>query len=232
MLGSDKGGTKMEKSKQPIIQNSLRKEKFFSPHKMTLMALFSVLCYLLMLIRFPLPFMPPFMDFDLAGVPELIGTFLLGPVEGVIIILIKILLKTVTLGSSSAFTGEVMNFILSCAFVLPAWFIYNLKRDKRHAVLGMITGTAVTTIFACFLNIYLIIPVYAKLFGFNMEAVIEMTKAVNPYIDSVSMLVILGIVPFNIIKNGVASVIVLLLYKRVLRVLERILHNNGVRRKG
>lgn len=213
-----------DKKDRPVATNPLRGEKFLSTRKLTLTALFGVIAFLLMLVRFPLPFMPPFMDFDLAGVPELIGTFLVGPVGGVLIIAIKVLLKTVTTGSASAGTGEFINFLLSCAFVLPAWFIYNMKNDKRHAAIGMTVGVAVTTVVACIANIYFIIPLYARLFGFDMAAVIEMTRAVNPNVDSVSMLVLLGITPFNIIKNGVAALITYLLYKRIVLVLRRMMH--------
>ncbi|MDR0519167.1 MAG: ECF transporter S component [Clostridiales Family XIII bacterium] len=203
--------------------NRIREEKLLSPHKLTMIALFGVIAFLLMLWRFPLPFMPPFMDFDLAAVPELIGTFLLGPVEGVLIIAIKVLLKTITQGTGSAFTGELINFILSCSLVLPAWFVYKIKKDKAHARGGMVLGMLVATAVACVANIYLIIPLYARLFGFDMDAVIGMTREVNPYVDSVSKLVLLGIAPFNIIKNGVAVIISMLLYKRVMRALQSVM---------
>jgi riboflavin transporter FmnP len=199
--------------------------KFFrkrlSARELTLIALLGVLSYLLMLIRFPLPFMPPFMDFDFAAVPELLGTFLLGPVPGLFIIAIKLLLKTATTGSSSAFTGELINFVLNASFVLIAWFIYRLKKTRRMALVSMIVATVCTAVIACIANVYFIIPLYARLFGFDMDAVIGMTQAVNPNINSVSTLVIIGILPFNIIKNGIATAIVFLVYKRIVKVLRR-----------
>jgi riboflavin transporter FmnP len=219
----DIAGKSVSANKGAVVKNTIRDEKLFSVHKLTMIAMFAVIAYLLMLIRFPLPFMPPFMDFDLAAVPELIGTFLLGPLEGVLIIVVKILIKTVTTGTSSAFTGEVINVLLSSALVLPAWFIYNRKRDKKHALIGMVVGVIVATAVACLANIYIIIPLYARLFGFDMDAVIAMTHAVNKYVNSVPRLVLLGIVPFNIIKNGVAIFIVLVVYKRIVKVMERMI---------
>ena len=65
----------------------------FTARKLVMIAIFGALSYVLMLFKFPLPFMPPFMDFDLAGIPELLGTFLLGPVSGIFIVLIKLLIK-------------------------------------------------------------------------------------------------------------------------------------------
>jgi riboflavin transporter FmnP len=189
---------------------------------LALIAIFSVVAWLLMLVRFPLPFMPPFMDFDLAAVPELIGTFLLGPIPGIFIVLVKILLKIITTGSSSAFTGELINFILNSIFVLTAWSIYRIKKTRKIALLSMITATIVTAIAACFANVYVIIPLYAKLYGFDMDAVIGMTQAVNSHVDSAWSLVLLGILPFNLIKNGVATAIVFVIYKRTVVLIRRI----------
>lgn len=190
--------------------------------ELTLIAILGVISWLLMLVKFPLPFMPPFMDFDLAAIPELIGTFLMGPIPGVFIVLVKILLKIVTMGSSSAFTGELINFMLSCVFILTAWVIYRIKKARWVALLGMGVATLVTAVAACVANVYLIIPLYAKLYGYDMDAVIGMTQAVNSHVDSVWSLVLLGILPFNIIKNGVATILVFVIYKRTVTLIRRI----------
>lgn len=182
--------------------------KNLTARKMVLTALLGGLAYVLMMLRFPLPFMPPFMDFDFAAIPEIMGTLLMGPVNGILIVLIKVLIKIATSGSSSMFTGELQNFILSCAYILPAWFIYRKTKDRSKAVLGMLVGTVVVTVVAVLSNIYFIIPFYAKLYGMDMNAIIAMTQAVNPYVDSVGKLVMIGIVPFNLIKFGVATGVV------------------------
>lgn len=195
--------------------------KGFTARKMVLTALLAGVAYVLMMFRFPLPFMPPFMDFDFAAIPEIIGTFLLGPVCGMFIVGIKILIKIATSGSSSMFTGEIQNFILSTCYILPAWFVYRKKKDRKSAVAGMMVGTVVVTIAACLSNIYFIIPFYAKLYGMNMEAIIGMTQAVNPYVNSVGRLVMIGIVPFNIIKFGAASAVMAMSLNRLKVVFTR-----------
>jgi riboflavin transporter FmnP len=192
--------------------------KVLAVRSMTLAAVLGVVSYLFMLVRFPLPFLPPFMDFDLAAVPELMGTFLQGPTAGIFTVLVKLLIKIATTGSTSAMTGEIINFILSCSYILPAWFFYAKFKDRRHAVYGMIASTATVTAVACFANIYLIIPLFAKLYGFDMNAVVAMSRAVNRYIDSVPRLVMFGIAPFNLIKYGVSAFIVYILYDRTVRV--------------
>ena len=132
----------------------------FTARKLVMIAIFGALSYVLMLFKFPLPFMPPFMDFDLAGIPELLGTFLLGPVSGIFIVLIKLLIKLATVGTASMFTGEIQNFILSLSFILPASLIYQRSTNKKTALKGMLAGTALVTFVACLSNVYFIIPFY------------------------------------------------------------------------
>lgn len=195
--------------------------KSFTARKIVLTALLAGLAYVLMMFRFPLPFMPPFMDFDFAAIPEIIGTFLLGPISGMFIVGIKLLIKIATSGTGSMFTGEIQNFILSCSYILPAWFIYRKNKDQKSAITGMLVGTMVVTIAACLSNIYFIIPFYAKLYGMNMDAIIAMTQAVNPYVNSVGRLVMIGIVPFNLIKFGAASAVMALSLNRLKVVFSR-----------
>ncbi len=191
--------------------------------EIALIGLFGGVSALLMLFKFPLPFMPPFMDFDFSGVSEIIGGFALGPMAAVLIILVKILIKIVFLGSSSALTGEIQNFMLSCAYVLPAVFIYYRNKSKQSAMIGMGVGTAVASIVAVFTNLYLIIPFYTKLMGLSLEQIIRMCQAVNPMMKDVLTFAILGIVPFNLIKNAVASFIACLVYKKISKQIHNII---------
>lgn len=170
---------------------------------------------ILMLFRTPLPFMPPFMDFDLASLPEMIGGFALGPVAAVFIVLVKILVKLAIVGTNSMFTGEISNIILSLAYVLPAVLIYDHHKSKRSAITGMLCGSCICALTAVFTNILIIIPFYVNLYGMNMNDIIMMCQAVNPYVSNTVMLALLGIIPFNLMKCGAASLITMLLYKKI-----------------
>ena len=181
-------------------------------------ALLGAVAYVLMLWRFPLPFMPPFMDFDLSGIPEMVGVFTMGPAAGVYIVLIKMITKTITTGTSSMFTGEVQNIILSCAYILPVWFFYRKQKSKRSALTGMVAGTVTCAVVAIFSNMFLIIPFYAKAYGFSMDIVIQTTQAVNRFIDSEWKFIVMGIVPFNLIKGGVTSAIIYSVYPLLMRI--------------
>ena len=184
--------------------------------EMTLIAIMGGLGAILMVVfHTPIPFMPPFMDFDLAAIPELIGGFALGPVAAIGIILVKILLKFVLMGTSSMFTGEIQNLLLSCAYVLPAVIIYHRKKSKKSALLGMIVGTIVCSITAVFTNLYIIIPFYASLGNMTVQSIVDMCAAVNSLMKDTLTLAIFGIVAFNLIKGSASSLVTYILYKRL-----------------
>lgn len=175
---------------------------------------------LMMVFKFPLPFMPPFMDFDLSGLVEIIGGFLLGPVAVVLIILIKLLIKLAIMGSGSAFTGEIQNFMLSCAYAVPPAILYWHSKSKKSGEIGMAIGTVLCAAVAVVTNLYMIIPFYVTLFGMTMDDIIAMCSAVNPLMKNAFTLALFGIVPFNLIKCGVSSVITVLVYKKISKPLK------------
>ena len=187
----------------------------WSTKNLALTGIMGGLAAVLMFFRFPLPFMPPFMDFDFAGLVEIIGGFALGPMAAVFIVLVKVLVKLVLMGTNSAFTGEIQNIILSLAYVLPAVWIYDRKKTKKTAVEGMAVGTAVCAVVAIFTNLYMIIPFYVKLFRMTMEDIIAMCQAVNPAINGPLTFALFGVMPFNIIKNGAVSIVTYFAYKKI-----------------
>lgn len=190
-------------------------KKYLGAKQLALIGMLGALSAILMLFRFPLPLMPPFLSFDIALIPELIGAFALGPIAGVLIILVKITVQLVISGSNSMLTGELQSFLLSCSLMLPASIIYQRNKTRKDAVLGMGVGIITCTIMAVITNLYLIIPFYVSLYGLSMEQIIEMCRTVNPYMNSITSMAILGIVPFNLIKTLVNCGITLLLYKHI-----------------
>ncbi len=194
--------------------------------EMALIGMLGTVAALLMLIRTPLPFMPPFMDFDLAALPEIIGGFALGPVAAIFIIIVKLIVKLAMLGTSTAFTGELSNFILSCSYMLPAIWIYNYHKSKHSAMIGMIVGTFVCAIMAVITNVFMIIPFYAHMFGWTIQDVVDMCHAVAPFVNNTVTLALFGIIPFNLIKNGVASFITYIVYKKLSVPLKRFASKN------
>lgn len=191
------------------------KTKKLNVKRIALIGMLGALGGLLMLIRTPLPFMPPFMDFDLAALPEIIGGFALGPFAAVMIVIVKLLVKLAIVGTSTAFVGELSNLIVSCAYVLPAIWIYDRHKSKSSALTGMIVGTLVCTLAAVISNVYMIIPFYVNMMGWSVDTIIQMCHAVCPLVNDLWALALFGVVPFNLIKCGVASIITFIVYKKI-----------------
>ena len=108
---------------------------------MVQIAMLAAVATVLMLWEVPLPFIAPsFYKMDLSEVPIMIGAFAMGPLAAAVIELIKILLNFVLNGTTTAGVGELGNFIMGCALVMPAGFIYKQAKTKKHAIIGMATG--------------------------------------------------------------------------------------------
>ncbi|WP_343248292.1 ECF transporter S component [Diplocloster hominis] len=182
----------------------------------------SAIATILMLFEIPLPFMAPsFYELDFSEVPVLIGCFAMGPVAGILIELVKILLNLVINGTITAGVGEAANFLIGCAFILPAGMIYKHRKSRKTAIIGMAAGTVTMTILGCFLNAYVLLPAYASAFGWPLTSIIEMGSAINPVVKSLPTFVILMVAPFNILKGVVVSLITFLLYKYISPILHR-----------
>ncbi|MEA4965018.1 MAG: ECF transporter S component [Oscillospiraceae bacterium] len=175
----------------------------------------------LMLLEIPLFFAPSFYKMDLSEIPALFCGFYLGPVAGVLCELLKVLMKLLFKGTTSAFVGDFANFAIGCSMVLPATILYHLRKSKRSAVAGLAVGTVLMTVFGSIFNAIYLLPKFAVLYGIPLDAIISMGTAVNPGITSVSTLVLFAVVPFNLLKGAIDSVLTFLLYKRVEHALFR-----------
>ena len=197
------------------------RKKLSDTHYITYTAVFSCMAGVLMLLEIPLFFAPGFYKMDLSELPVLICTFYLGPVAGVICELLKVTVKLLLKGTSTAFVGDFANFAVGCSFVLPASIVYHTRPSRRRALVGLIVGTLVMTVFGSAFNAIYLLPKFAQLFGMPLDAIIAMGTKVNASITSVSTLVLFAVVPFNLLKGIMISVITALIYKRVSPVLHR-----------
>ena len=194
-------------------------------NKLVIMAMFSAVAAVLMYVEFPITFIAPaFYEMDLSEVPVMIGSFMLGPCAGVIMEAVKVLLKLVLKGTSTAFVGDFANFILGCALVVPASVLYHTKKTKKRAVIGLVTGGIVLIVSGVFLNALYLLPKYSQLYGMPVETFINMGAAINPAISNIFTFVILAVAPFNLIKATVVGIITMLLYKYLSRLIK--VHNN------
>lgn len=199
-----------------------KKEKIFTTKKTTIIGLFSAIAMVLMLFEFPLPFAPFFYKLDFSELPILIGTFAYGPVAGVMMEFIKILLKLFIKGTSTAFVGDLANFAVGCSFILPASVIYYFRKTKKTAIIACISGTLVMTIFGTAFNAIYLLPAFANLYGMPMEEILKMGAEVNPLMTSMNVwnFVAVCVAPLNLIKGTSVSVVTLLVYKKLSAVLK------------
>jgi len=194
-------------------------QRLSSAKSVAFIAIFAAIAAALMFLELPLFFAPSFYEIDFSEVPILICTFYLGPVSGVICEFLKIFLKLLLKGTNTAFVGDFANFALGCTMILPASIAYHCHKSKKTAIIGLVIGTICMTVFGSFFNAFFLIPKYVQLYGIPLEAIVGMGTAVNPAITSVSTLVMFAVVPFNIVKGVLVSVLTLLLYKRVERLI-------------
>ncbi len=186
-------------------------------------AMLGAVAGVLMNFEFPIPFLAPaFYQLDFSEIPVLVGSFAMGPVAGILVELVKILVHLVTKGTITAGVGDIANFLMGCAFVVPAGLIYRMHfiKSRKHAVMGMAAGTLLTTVLACVLNAYVLLPAYGKAFGMPMETFIEMGSAVHSSVNGLLGFVIMIIVPFNLVKYTLTSAIVFFIYKKIRVILK------------
>ena len=186
-------------------------------------AMLGAVAGVLMNLEFPIPFLAPsFYQLDFSEVPVMVGTFAMGPVAGILIELVKILVHLVTKGTMTAGVGDVANFLFGCAYVVPAGLIYRFrhKKSRVHAVAGMAAGTVLTAILACFVNAFVLLPAYGKAFGMPIETFIQMGSAVHSSVNGLLTFALLIIAPFNIFKYALTSLIVFVIYKKIRVVLK------------
>ena len=195
------------------------KEPLFTTRKMAMIGMFSAIAMILHLFDFPLPFAPGFYELDFSEIPVLICSFSLGPVAGVVCEFMKVVLKLLLKGTSTAFVGDLANFVVGCSFILPASVVYFAKKTKTGAIIGMAVGTACITVVGSLFNAIYLIPAFSVLFGQPLEVIVGMGTAINPAIVSVNTLVLFAVAPFNLLKGLADSVITFFLYKHIERLL-------------
>ena len=195
-------------------KNDVR-EPILGTRKMAMIGMFSAIAMILHLFDFPLPFAPAFYKLDFSELPILVGTFAFGPAAGVTMEFIKILLKLFVKGTSTAFVGDLANFVIGCSFILPASAIYAFRKDKKTAIAACIIGTAILTVFGTAFNAVYLLPAFSRLYGMPLDQLLAMGSAVNPRVKEGSIIsfVIACVAPLNLIKGASVSIVTLLIYK-------------------
>ena len=184
---------------------------------MTKVAMLSVIAFVLMQLELLIPIFPAFLKIDVSDLPALIGAFALGPFAGVAIEAVKNILHL--LQTTTGGVGELANFVIGSAIIVPAALIYKKNKSKKSAIIGLAIGTIAMAITGALANYFVLIPFYTAFMP--IDAIVGMGTAVNHNINSVWDLVLLGILPFNLFKGAVLSVLTLILYKHLSPILHK-----------
>lgn len=194
--------------------------KVSKARRISIVAICSAIAAVLHMLDFPLLFLAPeFYKLDFSELPVMLCGFYLGPSAAIACEGVKILLKLLMKGTSTAFVGDFANFAVGCSLVLPAVIVYQIKRTRASALWGLVLGTVVLTAFGSAFNAIYLLPKFSQLFGLPLDTIVAMGSAINGNIHSVSTFVMFAVAPLNLVKGVTISVLTLLLYKRVARPL-------------
>ncbi|ALC90081.1 riboflavin transporter FmnP [Bacillus sp. FJAT-18017] len=178
---------------------------------MVMIGMLSSISYVLMLLNFPLPVFPSYLMIDFSDIPALLAALAFGPLAGVLVELIKNVLDWFMTGSQTGVpVGHIANFAAGILFILPTYYVYDRIKTKKGLSLALISGTVTMAVLMSILNYFLFLPAYTWFLNAPAMA------------DSVALKsVVLFILPFNILKGLIVSLLFLPLYLRMSFWIER-----------
>ena len=155
--------------------------------------------------------MPSFIKMDFSELPALIAAFTYGPVSGTIVCLIKNLLHLFSTSTSGI--GELSNFLLGAAFVIPAGLLYRRNKTRKGALIGSISGLLLMSAASLITNYYIVYPVYAVMIP--METIIAAYQAILPGVKNLWQALLIFNLPFTFVKGAISVVVTFAIYKRI-----------------
>lgn len=182
-------------------------------------ALLAAIAFILMYLEFPIPIAPPWLKVDFSDMPAILAGFALGPVPAIFVQLIKVVLFTITHGTTSGFVGELGNFIMGVALVVPSAVLYKRHHNKKSAVIAMLVGIIAMTIASGLVNYFMLIPAYSKMTP--LEVIIDLCAQIVPAADSVLGYCLIFAMPFTLVKSFLDCVVIFLSYKKLSPILHK-----------
>lgn len=187
------------------------------------LAMYSALAFVLYNIKFSLPGMfPSFLDIQISELPALIAGFSMGPISGCLVIIIKGLFKSAI--TSTSFVGELTDVLLGICFVVPSSLIYNSRKNKKTALLGLVVGSLLLTVMAIIVNRFISVPLLIKVSEGGWEPLLNMASSLyNRDITKETFYkwyLGVGVLPFNLLRCFIVSAVTFFLYPRLKRPLK------------
>ena len=202
------------------MQKTIKKQGLESTKTTAKVGILSAIAYVLMFISVPLPIFPSFLKIDLSDIPAIFGGMSLGPIAGIAIVIIKNFLQGIT-ASTTGGVGEFANVIIGGSYVLIICLFYRKWKNIKSVVAGGLVGIVAMTIMGCIMNYYIMMPLYATVYGMPLDAIIQMGTVINSKVTDLYTFVIWMIAPFNIIKAALMTVVTLPLFKKMEKILTK-----------
>ena len=188
------------------MQNSTSKVRV-----LTGTAMLGAVAAVLMYLEFPIPIMPAFVKLDVSELPALIASFAYGPVSGILVCLIKNLIKLPS--TSTAAVGELFNFVMGALFVGVAGLIYKRNKIRKGAIVGALLGALVMAVVSVPYNYFIVYPAYVVMYHLPLDAIIGMYQAINPNVNGLLNCLLVFNLPFTFFKGMLDAVICFAIYK-------------------
>ncbi len=199
-----------------IKQSKTKNRKDLIRH-MTTIAIFSTLSIILYLtLKFNLPIFPSFLKVNFSNLPILLGGFLLGPIEGLMIIIIRTIV--VIPFSGTFFVGELADLIISSAIMLVSSIIYLKNKTRKGAIIALLFSVLTWVVIGCVANYFILVPAYVTLFfGGNVNAFLPLLSVIPDVNENnyVIRYVLFGALPFNLMLSLAVCIITYFVYKRL-----------------
>ena len=188
------------------MQNSTSKVRV-----LTGTAMLGAVAAVLMYLEFPIPIMPAFVKLDVSELPALIASFAYGPVSGILVCLIKNLIKLPS--TSTAAVGELFNFVMGALFVGVAGLIYKRNKTRKGAIVGALLGALVMAVVSVPYNYFIVYPAYVVMYHLPLDAIIGMYQAINPDVNGLLACLLVFNLPFTFVKGALDAALCFLVYK-------------------
>lgn len=200
------------------MEQSIKSNKYMSARVIAQIGILATISYFLRFIELPLPIFPVFLKLDISDVPAVFGGLAMGPAAGFIILTIKNIMQIISGGSSTGGIGEIANLVIAGAYVVVVCMAYKKLRSKKGVIIGSIIGTIAMAITGAIIDYYVIFPLYAKIM-IPMEQIIQMGQIINPRVTNLYKFMIWLVIPFNIIKGVLTTIVILPLYEKMSKII-------------
>ncbi|ALC85880.1 riboflavin transporter FmnP [Bacillus sp. FJAT-22090] len=186
--------------------------------KLIAIAMLSSISFVLMLLAFPLPVLPAYLKVDFSDIPALIAAITMGPIAGIVVAFLKNVLDWLFAGSPTGVpVGHMANFVTSILFIAPVYLIYRKASSSKGIMYGLVSGTISMAIGMSVLNYFIFLPMYTYFLNFPMETGTALFNSI-----------IFGILPFNLIKGLLVTIVMIVLFKRMKPLLDRVTNSFSV----